>query len=115
MAKISKIICHGSPERCFRINGKPMPICSRCVGFYAGLFGSTIFNLLFHFIIDLHWLWVSVIFLGGLAPMAIDGFTQLRGWRESNNQLRLITGLTAGFSCGVAAAYIAVNLYRMLG
>lgn len=47
--------------------------------------------------------------------MAIDGFTQLRGWRESNNQLRLITGLTAGFSCGVAAAYIAVNLYRMLG
>jgi uncharacterized membrane protein len=29
-------ICHQRPERCFRIHGRPMPVCARCSGLYAG-------------------------------------------------------------------------------
>ena len=35
-------------------------------------------------------------------PTAVDGFTQLFGWRESTNLLRLITG----FPYGVGYAYL---------
>jgi uncharacterized membrane protein len=38
-----------------------------------------------------------------LVPMAIDGFTQLFGWRESNWYLRLITGVLFG----VASVWLA--------
>ncbi len=37
-------------------------------------------------------------------PTAIDGFTQLFGWRESTNELRLITG----FPFGIGYAYLIV-------
>ena len=30
--------------------------------------------------------------------MFIDGFTQLKGWRRSNNYLRVITGLGFGYA-----------------
>jgi len=29
-------ICHQRPDRCFRIHGRPMPVCARCSGLYAG-------------------------------------------------------------------------------
>lgn len=34
-------------------------------------------------------------------PTFIDGLTQLLGYRESNNKIRFITGLAAGFGLGV--------------
>jgi uncharacterized membrane protein len=40
-------------------------------------------------------LWGYALFL---VPMAIDGFTQLFGWRESNWYLRTITGLLFGYA-----------------
>ena len=35
-----------------------------------------------------------------IAPMALDGFTQLVGWRESSWQLRVVTGLLFGLASG---------------
>jgi uncharacterized membrane protein len=29
-------ICHQRPDRCFWIHGRPMPVCARCSGLYAG-------------------------------------------------------------------------------
>jgi uncharacterized membrane protein len=29
-------ICHQRPDRCFWIRGRPMPVCARCSGLYAG-------------------------------------------------------------------------------
>ena len=37
------------------------------------------------------WLYALLI-----APMAVDGFTQLLGWRESTWELRVITGVLFG-------------------
>ncbi|MBV9580520.1 MAG: DUF2085 domain-containing protein [Chloroflexi bacterium] len=35
-----------------------------------------------------------------ILPMALDGFTQLFGWRESTWQLRVVTGLLFGLASG---------------
>lgn len=32
--------CHKIPERCFKLYGKPMGICARCLGVFIGLFVS---------------------------------------------------------------------------
>ena len=29
-------VCHQRPARCFWIRGRPMPVCARCTGLYAG-------------------------------------------------------------------------------
>ena len=28
-------VCHQRPDRCFWIQGRPMPVCARCTGLYA--------------------------------------------------------------------------------
>ena len=43
--------------------------------------------------------WKTAILLN--LPALIDGYTQFRGWRVSNNYLRLGTGLMAGVGAGV--------------
>ena len=52
-----------------------------------------------------------VVVVLGLAPIAIDGFTQLFGWRESTNELRVITGAPGGVVGGllVGAMLIAIR------
>src|SRR4029077_15381310 len=35
-----------------------------------------------------------------ILPMAVDGFTQLFGWRESTWELRVVTGLLFGLASG---------------
>ena len=92
-----------------------MPICARCTGFYSGLLVGAVFNFFNRAIIEMHWLSILVIVFIGLAPMAIDGFTQLWGLRESNNSMRLLTGLLAGFTCGMIVIYLGVNLTEMAG
>lgn len=84
--------CHRKHERCFYIKGKPMPICSRCLSI---LVGYGFIPLLFAFHIPL---WVGIVLQ---FPMVIDGYTQLKGWRTSNNTLRMITGLISGFGLSV--------------
>ncbi len=39
-----------------------------------------------------------LILILAAAPVGIDGFTQLFGWRESTNQIRLITGVILGLA-----------------
>jgi uncharacterized membrane protein len=71
------------------------PVCSRDISFYlAMLIGG--FLVLFLKkkdeikIPDIIWL---ILFI---APMAVDGLTQLFGLRESTNEIRIVTGSIAG-------------------
>jgi uncharacterized membrane protein len=59
------------------------------------LIGYVFIPVLFAFNIPL---WVGVILQ---LPMVVDGYTQLKGWRTSNNILRMITGLISGFGLSV--------------
>lgn len=32
--------CHQNPERCFRLDGRPLAVCARCLGVYLGFAGG---------------------------------------------------------------------------
>ncbi len=89
-------ICHQLPQRSFFIFNHKMAVCARCFGIYTGfLVGMLIYPFvkkLNNFKTPNKWYLIMA-----LIPMGIDGTTQLIGLRESFNELRLITGLIAGF------------------
>jgi uncharacterized membrane protein len=95
-----RLTCHGIPRRCLTIDGVPMPICARCTGIYLGLIAGLVTFAAAPWLRE-RWLrvaaWIAVL------PMAIDGITQAFGLRESNNSLRLATGITAAFVFGLWA------------
>ncbi|BAM69694.1 MULTISPECIES: DUF2085 domain-containing protein [Methanothermobacter] len=93
-----KYICHRKPERTFSFRGHYFPVCSRCTGIYLGAF--TYF--LYAFLIPVKYTAATVLLaLLLVIPTFIDGFTQLMGYRESNNVLRFSTGLPAGIGLAV--------------
>ncbi|HEY8597661.1 MAG TPA: DUF2085 domain-containing protein, partial [Thermomicrobiales bacterium] len=83
-------------ERSFFVFGHKMCYCQRCCAIYSGIF---LFGLLYPLASrikqPLRWRWMFLLWL----PMALDGFTQLFGLRESNWQLRVITGTLFALSC----------------
>ena len=50
-----------------------------------------------------------------LVPAFIDGLTQLLGYRESNNILRLVTGLLGGLGLGILIKAFKYLLFLILG
>ena len=93
-----RVICHGMAHRSFALFGEPMPICARCSGIYIGLFAG----LLAFWVAQ----WASergmrVAMAIAVAPLALDGLTQLAGLRESTNELRVATGIVAGLAFGL--------------
>jgi uncharacterized membrane protein len=94
----TQFICHRIPERTFNICGYYFPVCSRCMGFYIGAFSYFIY-VYFNFVEYTS----SLIFIAFLMiiPTFLDGYTQLIGLRESNNILRLLTGLLGGFGLAI--------------
>jgi uncharacterized membrane protein len=63
-------------------------------------------------VVPLLWMAADISFLKLLVlgvllnfPMVVDGYTQLHGWRVSNNFLRSVTGLISGIgmSCIIVA------------
>ena len=115
--------CHQKHHRSWEINGNQLAFCVRDVGIFAGAaIGAAIFGRFglnrwtlrdtFLSVIPDEWLvgvytrnqrgvaslGIAAIFI---LPMAIDGFTQLLTDYESNNMLRLITGLGFGLLLGI--------------
>jgi uncharacterized membrane protein len=86
------LICHRKPERCFTVFGYESPLCSRCTGLGTGLLISLVFGL-FHFSIP------STFGIALMLPLLLDGFSQLMSLRQSNNPLRLITGILFSVGC----------------
>ena len=86
-------ICHRKPERSFFYKGHQFPVCARCTGFYISGLASIILFKYFILPYNIETLLIGILLL---APSAIDGTSQLIGMRESNNILRLITGLLGG-------------------
>lgn len=119
---VGDIECHQRPERSLLLNGNQMPLCVRCTGIFLfavpGLLAAagarpdrslsrTLLNVLPAAWRD--WLERRVgapvaaflLVAAFVAPAALDGFSQLPGWRESTNVLRAITGGLAGVGGGL--------------
>jgi uncharacterized membrane protein len=99
---ILKPVCHQWPTRCLWVFGSNTALCFRCLGIFSALFLTGLFfgikgaNRIY---------WKTAVMLN--IPALVDGYTQLRGWRTSNNFLRLSTGLLSG----VGAAIFLFPLY----
>lgn len=83
-------ICHQMPERSFYYKNKQFPLCARCTGILIGYF---LMPLFYFGVIKIPIVFMILMII----PLLIDSITQYIGLRESNNHLRLITGVLAGF------------------
>jgi uncharacterized membrane protein len=93
-----RLLCHGIALRCIHLWSVPMPICARCTGIYLGLLLGLIAFLAVPFVSRR---WMRNVAIVAVMPLAIDGLTQLARLRESTNELRIGTGLAAGFAFGM--------------
>ncbi|MBV9358613.1 MAG: DUF2085 domain-containing protein, partial [Chloroflexi bacterium] len=79
--------------------GWKMAFCERDLAIFASL-------LLFGLLYATRWRAAGLrpagylMYAALIAPMALDGFTQLFGWRESTWELRLVTGVLFGLASG---------------
>ena len=104
-------LCHQKEERSFFINGNQMPFCSRCTAIWLGLAIGLCFMVFYKIELNEKFLLLIII---GIVPIGIDGIGQLLNFWESNNIIRLITGLLAGIIVGLAIALI-IDEFRSLG
>lgn len=97
---VSFVPCHRRPDRSIHINGKPFPLCARCMSI---LLGYLFIPILFFLPFTIPW-WI-----GGLCqiPMLVDGFTQYFQWRESTNFLRILTGGLSGFGLSIIVIWMS--------
>jgi uncharacterized membrane protein len=96
-------LCHQKAERSFFINENQMPFCVRCTAIWLGLAIGLGFLVFYKIELDEKFLYLLAI---GLIPIGVDGIGQLLGFWESDNSVRIITGLLVGFVCGVAIGVI---------
>lgn len=98
-------LCHQLPERSLFAGGFQLPVCARDTGIYAGFALSMIVIALLERgrrpseIPRPGLVVLGAIFLG---TMVADGVSSYAGWRSTTNDLRLITGLLAGYALTLA-------------
>lgn len=88
-----QVTCHQLPERTHFIFGYQMAYCARDTAIYTAAFVTSVaYAVLREKVPTLDWrLYVLLA-----TPMALDGFSQLLGWRESTAALRTFTGVVFG-------------------
>ncbi|WP_371325650.1 DUF2085 domain-containing protein [Methanosphaera sp. WGK6] len=106
--KLINYICHRKPERSFFIGKHQFPVCARCTGFYTSLIVYYTYTYYFFVNYSKQLIIFSIILL---LPAFLDGTTQLLYDRESNNYLRLITGLLGGLGLGIIIKAIKYYIF----
>lgn len=96
-------LCHQKYERSFIINDNQMPFCARCTAIFLGITVGIGFMIFFKIELDLKFL---ILLLMGFIPIGIDGIGQHLGFWESNNYIRLITGLLIGIVTGITISIL---------
>ena len=86
-------ICAQIPSHSFYLLGHQLGLCVRNLSIYSSMvLGGLAFVLSKKRMPGIPW-WVWVLMI---LPMALDGTTQMVGWRESTWELRMITGVLFG-------------------
>lgn len=102
------LVCHRRPDRSFFYRKKQFPVCARCTGTLIGFAALPLFSLK---VLSFGLVWTLLLNV----PAMIDGGTQAMGWRESNNWLRLITGIMLGMAQVGLAAICGDFIIQKLG
>jgi uncharacterized membrane protein len=91
-----RLICHQMPSRSYFLFGQQMAMCQRNTAIYAALLLG---GLLYAYVRARGIAPLSLrVYAIAILPMALDGFTQLFGFRESTWELRTITGALFGLA-----------------
>ncbi|MDG6225078.1 MAG: DUF2085 domain-containing protein [Candidatus Thermoplasmatota archaeon] len=132
--------CHQKEERTLIINGNQMPVCSRDIAIFVGIIlGSALLlrakadDSPFEIFLDIMprrlnrsfkgpFRWLFPAFVLGLlfVPTALDGGIQMMSsmpfWPfgfdyESNNLMRILTGLPMGASLGIVSTMLIMTIF----
>jgi uncharacterized membrane protein len=99
-------VCHQRPERCFRIAGRPLPVCARCTGLYAGAaIGASAALVLASTIPSRR---ARRVLLLAALPTLATWTLEAAGFAHPSNIVRAI----AGFPLGLAAAWLVMATLR---
>lgn len=97
------LFCAQTPTHSFYIAGHQVCLCERCLAIYSSMLLGGLLLVLWRNrgrrVLPLGWRWWIVAML----PMALDGGTQLFGWRESDVFLRVLTGTIFGLATALFA------------
>jgi uncharacterized membrane protein len=87
------MVCAQVPSHSFYVFGHQLGMCARNFSIYSSMFiGSLVFVFSKKRLPGIPWwLWALMIL-----PLALDGTTQMFGWRESTWELRVLTGTLFG-------------------
>jgi uncharacterized membrane protein len=88
------LVCHRIPDRCFRLWGTPLAVCSRCSGLYGGFLAGVVY-------------YTAArkgsgacpgpkVLLIAASPMAIEFVLSHLGFWNSSNIARAVTGAALG-------------------
>lgn len=97
---------HHAPDkfhRCLKIQikGRKLYLCARCTGMLSGIYAAVfLFPLIQDFVSPIIALTMLTVFP---LPAMLDWLSQYGGRRESNNGIRVASGLLLGFSIGSLA------------
>jgi len=105
---LNSFFCHQIPSRSLFIAGLQLPLCSRCTAINLGLFLGYIW--IFYRYKTRRFYYNIFATLAFLTPIVVDGLTQFLGFRESTNDIRIITGALAGIAAANALGYILLEL-----
>ena len=102
---LSSFPCHRKEERCYKFMRKyEKRICSRCCSIIIGMCTLPIIVLISP---EIEWIKLILLSIILQVPMLIDGATQAKKLRVSNNFLRTVTGLCSGI--GIAIVMYSVG------
>jgi uncharacterized membrane protein len=93
------LFCHRLPDRVLSLFGEPMPICSRCLGIFAGLGAG----------LGIAWPELParrLLFVAAIAALAmlVEVATQEAGLHRVFHPTRLLSGLLLAYPIGATAA-----------
>lgn len=102
-------LCHQIPGRSLFSGGFQLPVCARDTGIYLGFVISlALIALLSRHRRPTELPSLPLLLLAGafVVAMAVDGVTSYVGMRATTNDLRILTGLLAGYALPLAAVPI---------
>ena len=103
--------CHQLSHRSLHVWGFKLAVCARCSGVYLGFLAGALIYPVFRPLESEKMVPLWFIALS-FTPLVLDGFTQLLGFRESNNLLRLATGLLFGVGASSILVVVVARMFR---
>lgn len=110
--------CNADPKHCFKICKKPLPICSRHLGFYGGLVGIVVAVLLvpenwLGFIKTVPWNYQLAVFIILLVIVVAEGGLGKARVIKANNPIRIVGGILSAL--GVAFfTMVVISVFGLL-